>query len=49
MELEFTKLEFHVAFFPKKNPCQHNFLFFLKLECLKLNLHSKLKFHEIEY
>ena len=31
MELKFTKLEFHVAFFQYKNPHQHKFLFYFIL------------------
>ena len=51
MELKFTMLEFHVAFFPQKNPRQHKFFIFIfmNLECLKLDLHSKLEFHELEF
>ena len=41
MELEVTKLEFDVDFFSTS--------FFMKLECLKLDLQSKLEFQELEF
>ena len=60
MELDLGKLKFHATqylslpslssmwhFFNKKNPRQHKY--FLKLEYLKLDLHSKLEFHELEF
>ena len=33
----------------KKSMSAQVFFFFLKLECLKLDLHSKLEFHELEF
>ena len=48
MVLEFTKLEFHVAFFSKKKITSTQ-VFFMKLESLKLDSYSKIEFHELEF
>ena len=36
-------------FFKKRSMSTQVFFFFLKLECLKLDLHRKLEFHELEF